>query len=395
MDILPSPLTIKSIEYFLRSVPGAISFAQGALKAGLIDEKLLDRVSHYMKEEEVHYYGHPAGLPQLRDALAQKLPSRTPLTRENVLISHGSIGAFTSLLLALFPSRSGSILLPEPTYPVFKEVVTALGLTPKGCEGYKWHLEEGKVVWKSSIDRIMDACTSSVRMIALVHPGNPHGTFLTIQEMNELARFAQSKGIYLLVDEAYDKFVYDQNYTPFLKAVPFGNPYFIKLGTFSKSFAMSGWRVGYAIAYKEIIKVATTVQQATMCCPNVLGQYMALEALSNPTCMKDIYQTVAKSKKISEDFLEKLSVKGFCSFGVPQGGFYHFVCTPETDTQDAVRFLLKEAQVGVVPGLQFGAACGSFFRICFARHEKEMEEGMERLYNSLSTYYEKKHLSLN
>jgi aspartate/methionine/tyrosine aminotransferase len=377
---LPLP-AIKRIESMVQKDPAAISFAQGALRVGGVAPEIRAHAQELLKTDQADYYQSVIGVLGLRQIIAKTLSAQfdTTVTVDEVMVSHGSVGAMMAFSLTVL-QPGDEVLLPQPTYPVYYNIVKSAKANPIFVDTYKTTANG----WSFDIDAIKAATTDKTKLLMFSNPSNPLGYLTSKHELEELIAWCTSKNIYFLLDEVYDNYVFEgtfQSITPYISSSPF----LIRASSFSKNFAMSGWRVGYMVAHPNLVTAMAPVQDAILCCPNVLAQYAAMYALEHPELALESIVKVTKSRKIILDALEPLRAAGIISYNIPKAGFYLFLKTQHQDSYALVLDILKQVKVGLVPGEDFGPAGASYMRICYAREPELAAEGIRRLVEYLQT----------
>jgi len=370
---------IKRIEALAQSLK-AISFAQAAVRVGGVNQDIKKYVQTILETDKADYYQSVIGLLSLREKIAQTLTAQhgAPLTADNIIISHGSVGAFASLCAALL-ATDDEVIIPEPTYPTYKNTVTFFKGVPVQIPAFVSSIDqEGTISWKLDIQQIKDAVTAKTKILVFPNPVNPLGLLISPAELQELVNWCESRSIYLIVDEVYDDYIFEGVFSSITSYVP-SSRYVIRLGSFSKNFAMSGWRVGYAVVPTYLIPILMAVQDVLLCCPNVPGQYAALYALDHRESIVESYALVKQSRAIVLDMLQCFREKNIFSYSVPAAGFCIFLKTDQQDTTDLALDLLHTSLVALVPGKDFGESGSSYLRLCYARYPDVTQEGMERL----------------
>jgi len=377
---------IKSFEALVRQQEDGISLAQGALRVGGVPDEIREQVRKLLITDKADYYEFALGIPVLRQKIAEVLSfeHKKNISYSQVLISHGSIGALSIAALAYLDAHN-EVLIPEPAYPVYHNVVRCAKGIPVGIPAYKQILDSSTntLTWRLDIELIQEHITPKTKMIVLSNPSNPLGMCLSEQELMSLVRLADKHQIYLVVDEVYDLFIHEGSYNSIMKLLD-ESRFIIRLGSFSKNFAMSGWRVGYLIAHEATVAALTGVQDALLCCPTVVSQYAALYALDHPECMTESLEKVKTSRLLALTKLEQLRQAGLVEYVIPQAGFYLFMKNKlshelHNDTLSLVSQILHKKHVALVPGSHFGASGAQSMRLCFAREPELVSEALERI----------------
>lgn len=374
---------IKKIEALAQQLQ-AVSFAQAALRVGGVHQDIKQFVQKVLDTDKADYYQSVIGLKELREKIASTLSAKhaVSLSFDNIIISHGSVGAFASLCAALL-EVGDEVLIPEPTYPTYKNTVTFFKGSPIRVPAFMAvEQKSGTLSWELDVEYLKKAVTSRTKMLVFPNPVNPLGMIISPEVLKELVAWCESHAIYLIVDEVYDDYIFSGDFhsiTPFVASSRF----VIRLGSFSKNFAMSGWRVGYAVVPAELVMPLMTVQDVLLCCPNVPAQYAALYALDHHETTAQAYALVEQSRKLVIDALEPLKHAKKLSYQIPDAGFCIFLKTNEADASDLALDMLYKAKVALVPGIDFGQHTAGFLRLCYARFPEVTRKGLDRL----TTYF--------
>lgn len=382
--------SIKKIEALAQSTPGCISLAQGALRIGGVDQHTKEYARQILLTDKADYYQDPLGIAPLRQRLALTLSERfaTKITQEQVFISHGGIGALASLALTVLDAGD-EILLPEPAYPVYANVAKIAKAVPIFVQAYelKANKGSGRNQWTFDLEAVKNAITKKTKLILLSNPSNPTGVFLSQAELQELSRLCESKGVYLVVDEVYDDYIFEGTFS---SSTPYAahSQFTIRLGSFSKNFGMSGWRIGYAVAQPELISLIGAVQASIISNPSVIAQYAALYALEHRELTEHYATIVKKNRDTMCDFFDDLEQSGVLTYGRPAAGFYLFFKKEGIDGHAFVMDVLQHAKVAMTPGTDFGPSAQQYVRLCFAREPELITESIARLKKYFSAQHQ-------
>jgi aspartate/methionine/tyrosine aminotransferase len=373
---------IKRIESIVRSSDEYISFSQGALKTGGVPVSIKKHMQELLSSDVTDYYQSAWGVSQLRKKLAEQLSQKhkISLSVKNVIITHGCIGALTSLFFTIL-ERGDDVLIPEPTYPAYKNLTKICRCNPIMVP----YIEENNPpYWNIDIEKIKAAATDKTKILVFSNPCNPLGTIVPKEILIELKNWCEKKGIYLIVDESYDNFIFDDN--DFDSATPMvaESDFVIRTGSFSKSLSMSGWRVGFMVLPESISTNTGITQDALINCPNVFAQHGVLYALNNPECSKHLHDSVLDARNTVVSSLDELRNKGYIEYHTPPASFYLFIKTMSEDSFDLCTDILNTVKVGLIPGRAFGESGKPFVRLCYARTESVIEEGTNRIINYFS-----------
>ncbi|MCB9493251.1 MAG: pyridoxal phosphate-dependent aminotransferase [Epsilonproteobacteria bacterium] len=370
---------IKRIEELVRGDKDNISLSQGALKLGGIPLQIKQHVQTLLSTDITDYYGSCWGLDILRERLAQTLSARyhTKLTTDQILPTHGCIGGLSILYLSIL-APGDEVIIPEPSYPAYRVLAQAARANVVTVSCLEDDNFERGVSWQFDIEKIKAATTSKTRMIVFSNPCNPTGYVISAVQIRQLLEWCAQKGIYLVVDEAYADYIFEGDFTSSL-ALLNESEWLVSAHTFSKNFAMSGWRVGFLAAHPKLIKALVGMQDALLNCLNNSAQYAALYALDHPEIVQSFYQQVKENRNRAVELLEPVVAKGLIKYSYPNAGFYIFLKTRYDRTADVCMDILQSKKVSLVPGSGFGDSVQSFIRVCFAREKDLLEKGLTRL----------------
>ncbi len=317
-------------------------------------------------------YTSPEGIPELREAISKKLKeNKIKLPKENILVSSGSQAAFfTALLVTLDPADQ--VILPNPSYMGYIPAIELVNATPiyiKLEQENNFEINPDEI--KSAINK------KKTKVIILNSPSNPTGTIIRKKILEEIADIAVNHDLYIFSDEAYEKIVYNKEYTS-IGSLNGMKPYVITFQSLSKTYAMPGFRLGYAAGPKEIIQAMKKTSNYITLCPPHISQLAALKAL---TLNKRYVNKMVKSYKKRRDFLiPKLNELNLTTVN-PDGAFYAFSNIKEY-SKNSVNFtkkLIKEIKVATVPGSEFGKFGEGFIRFSYAADIKLIKKAVERL----------------
>ena len=314
-------------------------------------------------------YTSNAGLIELREKIAETLSSKHNLSynpESEILITTG-VSQGIDLALRAILNPGDEVLIPEPSYVSYKPCTLLAGGKPVTISTL--YEDSFKIKPKA----ISDAISDKTKAIILCYPNNPTGVSYTKEELLGLAGVCKKNNLIVISDELYEHLSYEHPHIPFASL---DSEKTIYLSGFSKCYAMTGWRVGYAAGDKEIIGAMCKIQQYTMLCPPTISQRAAISALSSDSWneMREEYEK-----------RRNLIVSGLHSIGMecllPDGAFFAFpkiLRSGLSSSEFAERLLLSE-KVAVVPGDAFGESGEGFIRTSFAVQKEKIEEALIRM----------------
>lgn len=355
-------------------VGGCVSLGQG-VPSFPTPEHVVDAVCRALREDSAAgKYSLQPGMPALREAVAELLTREKGLRvdpRAEVAITVGAMEALLCAVLSLV-EEGDEVLMPSPAYASHVEQVLLAGGVPVSVSaGPGWGLD---------VAALEAAVTPRTRAILFSNPCNPTGAVFGERELRELARVAERHDLYVITDETYDSLVYDGPMAPSVAALPELAGRCVLVNSFSKRFALTGWRVGYAWASAPIMDQMLKVHDCTAICAPTVAQHAALAALRGPqevfTAMR---AALAARRELACARLDALA--GALSYVRPAGAFYIMARTLFTDepSRQLAERLIREARVITIPGSTFGAAGEGHLRLSYGAGEAELEEAFDRL----------------
>ena len=320
-------------------------------------------------------YVSNAGIPELREALAEKIRARNgyDVTPNGVVVTNGGVeGIFAALSAVLDPGDA--ILLPDPGWPNFAMMATMLRAR---ILAYPLAPANGFLPEIADLERLCDAGT---KVVLLNSPSNPLGSVIDRERMREIAAFAESRNLWIVSDECYDETVFDDR---FASAAAVADPErTIAIYTFSKTYAMTGWRVGYVAAPSHAIAQIAKLQEPLISCVNAPAQHAALAALTGPQDV--VAHMVAAYRERRDEVCRRLAAAHVPALP-PSGAFYVWadVRASALPSRDFAFALLRERGVAVAPGTAFGPGGEGFVRISLATEPAALYEGIDRIVTAL------------
>lgn len=317
-------------------------------------------------------YTPNAGIPELREALARKVRRRNGIAADpqQVVVTPGAIAALYGTVLALC-DPGDEILLPDPAWPNYRMIAALQHLRVRR---YPLLPENGMQPRAETIEPLVSDRT---KLIVLNSPSNPTGTVTDEESLVELIQMAAEHDLWVVSDEVYDEIMLDGGVAPSAAAVGSADRV-VSVFSFSKTYAMTGWRVGYAVAPPDLAPLVVKTQEPITACVNAPAQMAALAALEGPqdcvTQMRDAY------RRRRDSVMSILSEAGV-PFVRPSGAFYAWIDVSASglDGDDFSLRLLTERRVAVTPGSAFGPRGRDFVRVSLASAPDALVEGVERL----------------
>ncbi|SCJ54909.1 Aspartate aminotransferase [uncultured Clostridium sp.] len=319
------------------------------------------------------------GLKVLREQLCNKLKTENNCNYDidEIVVSSGAKHAITNTLLALV-NPGDDILVPKPYWVSYPEMIKLVNANPIFVDTNK---ENDFKLTKEILEKYI---TPNTKMLFLTNPSNPTGAVYTKEELLEIATVCLNHNIYILADEIYEKICYTDQFVSVASLSEDIKNITITINGFSKSFAMTGLRIGYSASNKKIAKAISTIQGHLVSHPSLTSQYVAYGALKDcPEYIDEIVSIYKSRRDLVVDILNKSDKLGYVT---PDGAFYVFIDLSKVkeslDYKDSfsIEFcnrLLDEYQVAAVPGIAFGM--DNYIRISYACSEDNFTKGLERI----------------
>lgn len=366
---------IKHMQLLATREPGVISLAQG-IPSFETPGHICAAAKKAIDDHVVDKYTSGYGIQPLREAIAVKVrrDNRIPVTASEVLVTHGGIEALMTIFLTLLdPGDELIILTPDYASHLTQARIASNGRLPVCVP-----LSETASGWCLDAHKLENAITPHTKAILFCNPCNPTGKVYTEAELKEILRIATKYGLFIITDEMYEYFTFDGKRHSSIASFPGAQERTISIFGFSKSYAMTGWRVGYVIAQESIIEQLIKVHDSLVTCPAAISQHAALAALhGSQDVVEDYRQTFDHRRHILLDALsrtDKLQLTG------PDGSYFAFVkIRSNVDDHELALRLLHEAKVAVVPGSAFGDGGASHIRISFGVDDIALREALRRL----------------
>jgi aminotransferase len=366
-----SPSGIRKFFDLLASIEGVISLGVG--EPDYATPWHISEAAVRSLERGYTMYTSNSGIPELREETARYLKEKYNIQYEpfgEILITVGVSEAMDLAMRAIL-NPGDEVIMPDPHYVAYDACVILAGGEPVMVPTNQENNFE--VEAKDIEARITD----KTRAILLGYPANPTGAVMSRKKLLAIADVAKRHDLLVVSDEIYARLVYGVEHTCFA-SLPGVRDNTILLGGFSKAYAMTGWRIGYAVAPKEIIAAMTKIHQYTIMSAPTMAQVAAMEALkSGETDVMEMVEDYDRRRKII--------VKGFNEIGMPcfepKGAFYAFPSIAVTGmrSEEFSEKLLMEEKVAVVPGSAFGKCGEGYVRCCYATSLADIEEALTRM----------------
>ena len=328
--------------------------------------------AHTAARSGITKYTPNAGLGGIREAVAARYATRlgTSVTPDWVVVTPGAVAAMTSTFFALV-DPGDEILIPNPGWPNYTSAALVAGARP-----VPYPLVVGRSgAYEPDLDELARLVTRRSKVIVVNSPSNPTGAVFPNDVQRGLVEFAARHDLFLVSDEVYEDLVYDGNHVSPARYDEDGRV--VVVSGVSKSYAMTGWRIGYAIAPPAVASLVTKLQEPLVSCASSVSQVAAEAALRGP---QDCVRDMVAAYRARRDAVVATLTPSAALAARPDGAFYALVKVPRPTASTAMALsLLREARVAVSPGSAFGTAAEGSVRISFATDPAQLQEGLRRI----------------
>lgn len=348
---------------------------------GFISPKhVIDEGVKYLLEGRTKYTPN-AGIPELREAIAEKLLAENGIKcdpAKNLIVTAGATQALMLAMVTLV-NPGDEVILQTPNWPDYLGQIDMVGAKPV------WATVTEDTGFKMTADIIEPLITEKTKLIIINSPSNPTGGILEYEDLEKIAALVRKHKVFIISDEPYEKLIYDGHRHYSLASFEGLEDYVLTINSFSKTYAMTGWRVGYICANEHIMKNLVKLHENMIASINEAFQFAAISALKNGE--KDVEEMV-KVYKSNRDYLVNglNSIKGFSCI-MPEGAFYAFpnIKAFGMSSREVANLIFDKTHVVVAPGSAFGPGGEGYLRICYASSHDRVVEAVERLKDAFGT----------
>ncbi|MEM3501489.1 MAG: pyridoxal phosphate-dependent aminotransferase [Candidatus Bathyarchaeia archaeon] len=335
---------------------------------------IVEAASKAMDEGYTHYTP-PGGILELREAISEKLRRDNKIDvdprREVAVLSGGYNALFCAFQALVDPGDE--VIVPEPCLPQYwGDISMACGIP------VPIRLIEDED-FRPDLDDLKRKITSRTKLILINSPQNPTGSILKLKDMKEIADLAENNNLLVLSDEVYEKFIYDGSEHISFASIEGMDDRTLTINSLSKTYAMTGWRVGYVAGDSNLIDKIRMISEHAVWCPNSIAQKAAVAALKGPQdCVRKMVDEFKERRDLIILGLNQIS--GF-KCNTPRGAFYAFpnIKRVGLSSMDLAQMILRKAKVAIIPGVAFGESGEGNLRFSFANSKENIREAMERI----------------
>lgn len=375
---------IKQLETYARYHPEVVSLSQGIPFMNSA-ASIREYVVASLLQNRVDEYADPQGVLALRQKISEELQREQMNYHEDeIIVTAGATEALAATLLSFLSPEKNEVIIPTPTYSAwFRSIEIA-----HGKPNFIPLDEENQ--WSLDISILEKNITKYTAAIFLCNPNNPTGSIYSKEVLAKVCTLAQQHNIMVIIDEVYKQMIFDNAsfYTPTVN--PSLKKNLIRIVSFSKDFSLTGWRVGFLHSDSSVIQKILPVHDGLVNCAPVISQFAAIAALENQEQIlsknKEIY---SQNRALMKGYLDGL--KDYLQYQIPHGSYFFFPRFLQKQNSELFCMdLLKNGNIAVVPGSDFGPGGENHIRLCFGRDEASIMKGMEGLTTYLTNNYNEK-----
>jgi aspartate/methionine/tyrosine aminotransferase len=325
------------------------------------------------------FYTPNRGIPELRQAIAEYVTRlrKHELGVDRVTVTASGVNAIMLVMQAL-AEPGDNVVIVTPLWPNCADAVYVLGAEPRRVA-----LVPANDGWRLDLDRLFDACDARTRAIFVNSPGNPTGWLASEAEIAAILAFCRKRRIWAIGDEVYDRIVYDRPYAPSFLDVAGPDDPVISINSFSKSWCMTGWRLGWVVAPAEFGEVLGKINEFNMSGATTFVQHAGVTAIREGD--RFIAEIVGQYRQARDVVAQRLGGMGRVRLAYPQAAFYAFFQVDGmSDSLAFAKKLIGDTGVGLAPGIAFGPEGEGWLRLCFATSLSRLSEALDRLAPALS-----------
>ncbi len=325
------------------------------------------------------FYTPNRGVPELREAVARYVSGLRGrgVTADRVSITASGVNAIM-LVMQTLVDPGDNVVLVTPLWPNCADAVTALNGEPRRAP---LRVEDGR--WRLDLDRLFDSCDDRTRAIFVNSPGNPTGWMATADDLRAILDFARKRRIWIIADEVYERIVYDRRVSPSLLDIAGPDDPVISINSFSKSWCMTGWRLGWIVAPPAYGDTLGKVNEFNMSGATTFVQHAGLAAIRDGESF--VAEIVEQYRHARDLVTQRLGGMRRVRMARPDAAFYAFFQVDGmTDSLEFAKEIVAKSGVGLAPGIAFGPEGEGWLRLCFATSQKRLSEALDRLEPALS-----------
>jgi len=327
------------------------------------------------------HYTPAAGIAQVRETVAEYVSKTRNISvdPDEVVVTPGAKPIMSFVMLALVDAGD-EVIYPNPGYPIYESMINFTGGTPIPIP-----LKE-ELDFRLDVEELAQRITPKTKLIILNSPHNPTGGILSRKDLERIAELIEGEDIFVLSDEIYSRIIYDGEHIS-LASLPGMKEQIIILDGFSKTYAMTGWRLGFGVMNKELANKVTKLQVNFTSCSTAFVQMAGMEALMGP--QDDVEKMVMEFRRRRDVIVHGLNQIPGVTCTLPKGAFYAFpnVKSFKKPAKEIADYLLNEAGVAVLSGTAFGAYGEGYLRLSYANSVENIQEALRRMKEALARFF--------
>jgi aspartate aminotransferase len=377
VDVVESPMV--QIATLAEGMPGSLKLCYG--ESNMPTPEFICRAGCDALHAGHTFYTHTAGCPELREAIAAKayeLHQVTYRASEVMSTVGASMAIFTAIRACVGPGENAIVI--SPAYAIFTNAVILAGGAPRSVP-----LTRNRNRFSLDVDRVRRAIDAGTRMLIVNSPSNPTGWVITVEEQEALYDLAERHDLMILADEVYERLVFDLPIAPSFARITENKNRLIVVNSFSKTYNMTGWRLGWAQSSERTIRLMYKAAEFMSSNAATMAQQAGIAALRNGESYVDALRTEYAGRRAQ--VMKELATVPHVLLPEPEGAFYAF---PQihglADSAAFAARLLNETGVAVAPGAGFGEAGEGYIRLCFAATEQTLSQALFRFREFMSTH---------
>lgn len=325
-------------------------------------------------DEGYTHYAHTAGLPELREAIAEKLLKENNIKADSETEITVTVGGFAALFSAFQTviNPGDEVIVAEPSWPSYKGFTKLSG-------GIPVPLQLKAPDYPLDVNSLTEKITEHTKMVVINNPNNPTGAVYSLKQLRDLASLAKKHGFLVLADEVYEKIVFDNTTHYSIAGLAAMREKTITVNSFSKTYAMTGWRVGYVVANEQITSGIRRIHSYIASCVSPAFQKAALTAITAPDdCVQKMVREYNERRDLTAEALSNMPLLQCIK---PKGTFYLFPDVQGLGLSSAnlAEQILKKAKVATIPGSAFGSSGEGHLRMAIAVSKKDLLEAVKRI----------------
>jgi aspartate aminotransferase len=320
------------------------------------------------------FYAPNGGIPELRECLATYMRGlyAIALDTERVTVTASAMNGIMIAVQCIAGAGDNAVIV-SPLWPNFVGVMQIMGAEPRFAP-----LVHDDAGWRLDLDRVIAACDANTRAIVINSPGNPTGWVMSAAEQEALLAFCRARGIWVIADEVYARIVYEGACAPSFLQVSEPEDRLVVVNSFSKSWSMTGWRLGWLVAPDDIGETLEMMNEYNISSPATFIQHAGVTAVREGE--PHLAALLAGYRTVRDVVHQRLRAMTRVRADLPAGAFYFFFAVDGLgDSRAFAKRVLDETGIGLAPGSAFGPGGEGHMRLCFARSPERLSEAMDRL----------------